>query len=50
MADFISITGIRTQPDAPIDTTLMTNLADNDVHVNERIGTPTGSGTPSVNH
>lgn len=48
--DFTPITGVRTQPDAPVDTTLMTNLADNDVHVNERMGTPTGGGTPSLNH
>lgn len=50
MADFIPISSVRTQPDAPVDTTLMTNLADNDVHVNERMGTPTDGGLPTPNH
>lgn len=47
---FTSITDVRVQPDAPVDTTLMRNLRDNDIHVNERIGIPTGPGTPDQNH
>lgn len=47
---FTSITDVRIQPDAPVDTTLMRDLRDNDINSSERIGIPTGSGTADRNH
>lgn len=35
---FTSITDVRIQPDAPVDTTLMRDLRDNDIHANEILG------------
>ena len=47
---FTTIADSAIEPDSPLDSTLMTALRDNDIHVDERVGKPSDFGASQANH